>query len=66
MIAIWWMPSRLHHLLVIDIGVIRRLAIGASISVAVIVFTNLILLPVAISCRHQQAVTAPAKRESRS
>lgn len=37
-------------LLVIDIGVIQELAIGASIGVAVIVFTNLILLPVAISC----------------
>ncbi|MCJ1887914.1 RND family transporter [Pseudomonas sp. LA21] len=36
-------------LLVIDIGVIRELAIGASVGVAVIVFTNLILLPVAIS-----------------
>lgn len=36
-------------LLVIDIGVIRELAIGASIGVAVIVLTNLILLPVAIS-----------------
>ncbi|WP_271411744.1 efflux RND transporter permease subunit [Pseudomonas sp. Q1-7] len=36
-------------LLVIDIGVIRELAIGASIGVAVIVFTNLILLPVSIS-----------------
>ena len=36
-------------LLVIDIGVIHELAIGASIGVAVIVFTNLILLPVAIS-----------------
>ncbi|RMO83852.1 hypothetical protein ALQ33_04571 [Pseudomonas syringae pv. philadelphi] len=36
-------------LLMIDIGVIRELAIGASIGVAVIVFTNLILLPVAIS-----------------
>ena len=36
-------------LLLIDIGVIRELAIGASIGVAVIVFTNLILLPVAIS-----------------
>ncbi len=32
-------------LLIIDIGVIRELAIGASIGVAVIVFTNLILLP---------------------
>ncbi len=36
-------------LLVIDIGVIHELAIGAAIGVAVIVFTNLILLPVAIS-----------------
>jgi len=36
-------------LLIIDIGVIRELAIGASIGVAVIVFTNLILLPGAIS-----------------
>lgn len=36
-------------LLVMDIGVIHELAIGASIGVAVIVFTNLILLPVAIS-----------------
>lgn len=36
-------------LLVIDIGVIRELAIGASIGVAVIVFTNLILLPVVTS-----------------
>lgn len=36
-------------LLVIDIGVIHELAIGASIGVLVIVFTNLILLPVAIS-----------------
>jgi len=36
-------------LLVIDIGVIHELAIGASIGVAVIVFTNLIMLPVTIS-----------------
>ena len=36
-------------LTVMDIGVIRELAIGASIGVVVIVFTNLILLPVAIS-----------------
>ncbi|MES2817646.1 MAG: RND family transporter [Pseudomonadota bacterium] len=36
-------------LLIIDIGVIHELAIGASIGVAVIVFTNLILLPVMIS-----------------
>ncbi len=36
-------------LLLIDIGVIRELAIGASLGVAVIILTNLILLPVAIS-----------------
>ncbi|MBX9914135.1 MAG: RND family transporter [Pseudomonadaceae bacterium] len=36
-------------LTVMDIGVIHELAIGASIGVIVIVFTNLILLPVAIS-----------------
>ncbi|KXU34641.1 RND transporter [Ventosimonas gracilis] len=36
-------------LMLIDIGVIHELAIGASLGVAVIVFTNLILLPVAIS-----------------
>ena len=35
-------------LLLIDIGVIRELAIGASLGVAVIILTNLILLPVAI------------------
>ncbi|HIZ50374.1 MAG TPA: MMPL family transporter [Candidatus Pseudomonas excrementavium] len=36
-------------LLILDIGVIHELAIGASVGVAVIVFTNLIMLPVAIS-----------------
>nr|WP_298144000.1 RND family transporter [uncultured Pseudomonas sp.] len=36
-------------LLLIDIGVIRELAIGASMGVAVIILTNLILLPVIIS-----------------
>jgi len=36
-------------LLLIDIGVIRELAIGASVGVAVIILTNLILLPVMIS-----------------
>jgi hypothetical protein len=36
-------------LLLIDIGVIRELAIGASLGVAVIILTNLILLPVMIS-----------------
>lgn len=36
-------------LLLIDIGVIRELAIGASVGVAVIILTNLIFLPVLIS-----------------
>ncbi|MCH4296408.1 MMPL family transporter [Shewanella sp. 3B26] len=36
-------------LLAIDIGIIRELAISASLGVAVIIFTNLILLPVVIS-----------------
>jgi hypothetical protein len=36
-------------LLAIDIGIIRELAITASIGVAVIIFTNLLLLPVLIS-----------------
>ncbi|MFY8273396.1 efflux RND transporter permease subunit [Pseudoalteromonas sp. SSDWG2] len=36
-------------LLAIDIGIIRELAITASLGVAVIIFTNLVLLPVAAS-----------------
>jgi hypothetical protein len=36
-------------LLVIDIQVIRELAIAASIGVAVLIFTNLILLPILLS-----------------
>lgn len=36
-------------LLIIDIGVIRQLATIASVGVAILVFTNLILLPVALS-----------------
>jgi predicted RND superfamily exporter protein len=36
-------------LLIIDIGVIRQLAIIASIGVAILVFTNLILLPIVLS-----------------
>lgn len=36
-------------LLVIDIGVIRELAISASIGVAVIIFTKMFLLPIAMS-----------------
>ena len=37
-------------LLVIDIPVIRELAMAASIGVAVLIFTNLILLPILLSC----------------
>lgn len=36
-------------LLVIDIGVIRELALAASLGVAVLIFTNLILLPILLS-----------------
>ena len=36
-------------LLAIDIGIIRELAITASLGVAVIIFTNLLLLPVIAS-----------------
>lgn len=36
-------------LLLIDIGVIRELAVGASVGVAVIILTNLIFLPVVVS-----------------
>lgn len=39
-------------LLTIDIGIIRELAITASLGVAVIIFTNLILLPVWASYMH--------------
>lgn len=51
-------------LLVIDIGVIRELAITASLGVAVIILTNLILLPVLMSFvrfsnKYQQKVSKP-------
>ncbi len=39
-------------LLSIDIGIIRELAITASLGVAVIIFTNLLLLPVLVSFCH--------------
>ena len=48
-------------LLVIDIGVIRELAIAASIGVAVLIITNLILLPVLLS---YTGVGAEAARRS--
>lgn len=45
-------------LLIIDIQVIRELAIAASIGVAVLIFTNLILLPVLLSYVGVSAVAA--------
>jgi predicted RND superfamily exporter protein len=48
-------------LLVIDIGVIRELAIAASTGVAALIFTNLILLPVLLS---YTGVDARAPRRS--
>lgn len=43
-------------LLSIDIGIIRELAISASLGVGVIIFTNLILLPLVISFTELKAV----------
>jgi len=51
-------------LLLIDIGVIRELAIGASLGVAVIILTNLILLPVTISYIGISPRAASLARES--
>jgi hypothetical protein len=48
-------------LLVIDIQVIRELAIAAAVGVAALIFTNLILLPVLLSC---VGVSAAAARRS--
>ncbi|MCR8526123.1 MMPL family transporter, partial [Escherichia coli] len=48
-------------LLVIDIQVIRELAIAASLGVAVLIFTNLILLPILLS---YTGVSAEAARRS--
>ncbi|ALZ76972.1 MMPL family transporter [Rheinheimera sp. F8] len=54
-------------LLAIDIGVIRELAITASLGVGVIILTNLILLPVLMSYirfsdKYVQAVSAPTPK----
>jgi uncharacterized protein len=54
-------------LLAIDIGIIRELAISASLGVAVIILTNLVLLPLVISFTNlggvpQQAPSASDKR----
>ncbi|QQX82178.1 RND family transporter [Shewanella sp. KX20019] len=47
-------------LLAIDIGIIRELAISASLGVAVIILTNLILLPLVISYTNVQAPQSSA------
>jgi predicted RND superfamily exporter protein len=52
-------------LMVIDIPVIRELALAASLGVAILIFTNLILLPVLLSytgvsrARRQRSACAP-------
>ena len=52
-------------LLSIDIGIIRELAISASLGVGVIIFTNLMLLPLLISyCRLEPAVKTTAQSVS--
>ncbi|MDY7540138.1 MMPL family transporter [Undibacterium sp. 5I1] len=48
-------------LLMIDIQVIRELAVAASLGVAVLIFTNLILLPILLSC---SGVSASASERS--
>lgn len=55
-------------LLVIDIGIIRELAITASLGVAVIILTNLILLPVLMSYlkMNKEFVSDFAEKESTS
>ncbi|MFV7783784.1 efflux RND transporter permease subunit [Shewanella marisflavi] len=50
-------------LLAIDIGIIRELAISASLGVAVIILTNLVLLPLLISYTEVKAL--PPKKNSR-
>jgi predicted RND superfamily exporter protein len=50
-------------LLAIDIGIIRELAISASLGVGVIILTNLILLPLVISYTH---VSVPKKLKDES
>lgn len=51
-------------LLLIDIGVIRELAIGASVGVAVIILTNLVFLPVVVSYLGLSKAALKASRES--
>ncbi|WP_448212984.1 efflux RND transporter permease subunit [Colwellia sp. MEBiC06753] len=50
-------------LLSIDIGIIRELAITASIGVAIIILTNLVLLPVLISYMNIKATPAPKHKQ---
>ncbi|MCG9696501.1 MMPL family transporter [Shewanella sp. Isolate11] len=50
-------------LLAIDIGIIRELAISASLGVAVIILTNLVLLPLLISYTQVKPLTA--KKDSK-
>lgn len=57
-------------LLIIEIGVIRELAITASLGVAVIILTNLILLPVLMSfvrfsAKYKQRVSAPSTKSDK-
>jgi predicted RND superfamily exporter protein len=51
-------------LLVIDIGIIRELAITASIGVAVIILTNLLLLPVLLSYLKESVDNAPQDKST--
>lgn len=53
-------------LLSIDIGIIKELAITASIGVAVIIFTNLLLLPVLISYINMPRVKPKKQKNSQS
>ena len=53
-------------LMVIDIPVIRELALTASIGVAVLIFTNLLLLPVLLSYTGVSAQAAAAQPRARS
>ena len=53
-------------LMVIDIPVIRELAITASIGVAVLIFTNLLLLPVLLSYTGVSATAAQAQPRRRA
>jgi predicted RND superfamily exporter protein len=53
-------------LLSIDIGIIRELAITASLGVAMIILTNLILLPLLVSFIHVDKVTPKATESNKT